>query len=112
MSHFYGTLEGFTPRGERPAISRVGGTRESGLEAIVGSNEGCVAVRLYEGEAEDGGLEDRVRVAFQSKVISNPNAGMPFGDEVRVGHDFELYDGPLSECRFASIRTNTQEVES
>ena len=90
MSHFYGTLEGFTPRGERPDITRRGGTPESGLEAILSSSEGSVVIAVYEGEAEDGGLEDRVRIWLPG---------------------FELYDGPLSECRFESIRTNTQEVE-
>ena len=86
MSHFYGTIYGSGRPGwnenDGPIASRRG-TAKSGLEAVLSSPEGTLFVRLYEGEAEDGGLEDRVRVRISG---------------------FELYDGPLSECRFESIR--------
>jgi len=94
MSHFYGTLYGSEALEKPlpgPGVAGVGGTAQSGLQVILRSPEGSVVIQVYEGEAEDGGLEDRVNIQFT---------------------DFELYDGPLSECRFESIRTNTQEVES
>jgi len=83
------------------------GTAESGLRVNLRSNEGGLDIELYEGEAEDGGLEDRVRIQFKRVPVLRPLPGK-IGSR---GQEFELYDGPLSECLFEDIRTNTQEVE-
>lgn len=102
MSHFYGSL------GD-PESSPIPGGRvssESGLEVVLRSPEGCVVIQVSEGEAADGGLEDRVRIVFKGVMSWPPEVPPQF-----VGHAFEVYNGPLSECLFEGIRTNTQESE-
>lgn len=106
MSRFYGTLHGLEDS-PRTGIPRYGLGSESGLEVNLRSSEGSVSIRVYEGEAADGGLEDRVRITFERVMSWPPEVPPQF-----VGKEFELYSGPLSECRFDCIRTNTQEVES
>jgi len=115
MSHFFCVLEGSTiaqDGSERKTRATRGGSAQSGLEAVLRSNEGSVRVSVYEGDDGTGGLEDRVRIAFQRIAaftpMNDPRDAMP---DYMVGHDFELYDGPLSECSFPCIRTNTQEEE-
>lgn len=117
MSHFYGTLEGSTsaPDGtERKTKAYRGGSAQSGLDVLLRSDEGSIRVSVYEGDDGTGGLEDRVRVRFQRIVRFNPIRGDLESSEGRyhVGQDFELYDGPLSECSFPCIYTNTQEIET
>ena len=102
MSHFYGTLSD----SDDLAIPGCGVGSESGLETVLRSPEGSVVIQVYEGEAEDGGLEDRVRICFKRVKSWPPEVPPQF-----VGQEFELYNGPLSECCFSCIQTNTQEVE-
>ncbi len=102
MSHFYGSLRGL----EYSAIPEGEVSSESGLEVLLRSPEGSVVIRVCEGEAEDGGIEDRVRITFRQVMSWPPEVAPQF-----VGEEFELYNGSLSECVFESIRTNTQEVE-
>ncbi len=106
MSHFYGTLYGSGGPGNGLPMVECGGTRDSGLDVILRSNEGSVTVRLFEGEAPDGGLEDRVQIHFKKIMSWPPEVPPQF-----VGQEFELYSGPLSECCFSCIRTNTHESE-
>ena len=118
MSHFFRTLEGATiasDGSERKTRATRGGSAESGLEVLLRSNEGSLKVSVYEGDDGTGGLEDRVRVAFQRvrQFIPAPSSlvrGAITTGEM-VGQDFELYNGPISECDYGSIRTNTQEAE-
>ncbi len=109
MSHFFGSLEGTTPAPdgtERKTRATRGGSAESGLQAILHSNEGCVKMTVYEGDDGTGGLEDRVRIQFE-RVSKFPGI---IGIDM-AGQDFELYDGPISECNYSSIRWATQESE-
>ena len=113
MSHFYGTLQGSSPVNgpgapkQRPTIARRGADAESGLEVQLRSNEGSVVVQVYEGEAADGGLEDRVTIRFESvRAFSEGGEQGPV-----VGHNFTLYSGPLAECVYENIYLATQESE-
>lgn len=112
MSHFFGTLEDAriaSDGTERKTKATRGGSAQSGLEAILRSNEGSVKVELYEGDDGTGGLEDRVRITFQRVRIFYPFDGLRNTHE--VGQDFTLYEGPLSECSYSSIFLATQESE-
>ena len=102
MSRFYSSLSD----SDDLAIPGCVVGSDSGLETSLKSSEGCVAVRVYEGETEDGGFEDRVRICFKRVKSWPPEIPPQF-----VGQEFILYEGPLSECLYEGIRTNTQEVE-
>ena len=121
MSHFFAVTEGATidrDGSERKTRVTRGGNAESGLTAILRSKEGSVVVSVYEGDDGTGGLEDRVRIAFQRVGVFRPvthGIGTISVDAIGerfTGHDFELYDGPISECDHGSIRWATQESET
>ena len=112
MSHFYGTLQGSTidrDGSERKTRVTRGASADNGLEVVLRSNEGSVRVTVYEGDDGTGGLEDRVRIRFERVKAFGP---IGRGSGHLCGQDFELYDGPISECDYTSIRTNTQEQET
>ena len=105
MSHFFGEITGSSLRnGSGTTTTKYtkatrGGTAKEGLEVRLRSNEGSLRVSLYEGEAADGGLEDRVTIRFESCRAFGQS---PYPGPV-VGHNHTIYSGPISEVDFNSV---------
>jgi len=116
MSHFFGVIEGSTTAQDgtsRKTRATRGAGAKDGLTVVLRSNEGSLRVSVYEGDDDTGGLEDRVRIRFESVWPFRPNVvqGLTLPNQRKAGQDFTIYDGPLNECDFGSIYTNTQESE-